>query len=215
MEELENIIKYKFIKPKLLKRALTHSSVSASPSENYERLEFLGDRVLGLAIADLLYKSFPNEQEGSLSQRLTGLVCKETVADVARILRLNEFMVVANNDIRNNDNVLCDVCEAVIGAIHADGGTAKAIAFINCHWIEFVNKNLLPPKDTKTMLQEFAHVKGLGMPIYKLVERKGTEHKPIFFISVALKGVEPMIGEGHSKKTAEFDAAMRMLKSIS
>ena len=134
LSELEKILGYEFKHKHLLQQALTHSSHSARLTENYERLEFLGDRVLGVSIASLLYRMFPNEPEGSLSQRHTGLVCKETVADVAKTLFLDKFMIVANHEIRDNENVLCDVCEAVIGAIFMDAGCDQAVTFVNQHW---------------------------------------------------------------------------------
>ncbi len=214
MVELEKILQYHFSDKSLLKRALTHSSCSSHVSENYERLEFLGDRVLGLTIAALLYRIFPNEPEGSLSQRFTGLVCKETVAEQARLLHLDRYMYVANEEIRDNENVLCDVCEAVIGAIFIDAGCEQAVEFVNKHWRELIDKNVAPPKDSKTALQEVAHVKGLGMPVYRLVDRKGSEHEPIFYIGVSLNNVPEEIGEGKSKKLAEFDAASKMLQRI-
>ena len=214
MENLEDILKHKFKNPELLKKALTHGSVTSKVSENYARLEFLGDRVLGVSIASLLYNLFPHEPEGNLSQRFTGLVCKETVAMVAKTLHLDEFMIVADEDIRNNENVLCDVCEAVIGAIYIDGGVDGAIAFVNKHWRELIDRRVAPPKDAKTMLQEVAHVKGLGTPTYRLVERKGSEHEPTFFVGVSLNGIEEQVGKGHNKKAAEFAAAAKMLEII-
>lgn len=121
LQKLEKILGYEFKNKQLLRQALTHSSYSSRLSENYERLEFLGDRVLGLTIAALLYRMFPNEPEGSLSQRHTGLVNKDCVSETARRLGLDRFVIVANEEIRENENVLCDVCEAVIGAIFIDG----------------------------------------------------------------------------------------------
>lgn len=214
VDELEKILKHKFTNRSLLVKALTHGSINSHVDGNYERLEFLGDRVLGLAIASLLYKLFPNEPEGNLSQRFTGLVCKETVAQMGRTLRLNDFMNVGSEEIRNNENVLCDICEAVIGAIYIDGGVEDAINFVNNHWRELIDRNVAPPKDAKTTLQEEAHVKGYGVPVYKMVGRKGSEHEPLFFISVSLKGIDDVVGEGRSKKLAEFDAATKMLEKI-
>ncbi len=214
IEELEKILGYKFNNPALLKQALTHSSHASNVEENYERLEFLGDRVLGLTIASLLYKIFPHEPEGSLSQRHTGLVCKDTVAVVAKRLQLDKYMIVANDEIRDNENVLCDVCEAVIGAIYIDSDCVEAIKFVNEHWRELIDKNVAPPKDAKTMLQEKAHAKGRGVPVYKMEGREGSEHEPLFYISVTLKGLPPEIGEGRNKKIAEQEAAAKMLKRL-
>ncbi len=214
MENLEDILQHKFKNPELLQKALTHGSITPKVAENYERLEFLGDRVLGVSIASLLYRLFPNEPEGSLSQRFTGLVCKETVAMVAKTLHLDKFMRVADEEIRDNENVLCDVCEAVIGAIYIDGGVDGAIEFVNKHWRELIDRRVAPPKDAKTTLQETAHIKGLGTPVYRVAGRKGSEHEPTFFVGVSLNGVEEQVGKGHNKKAAEFDAAAKMLEKI-
>lgn len=211
LSELEKILGYEFKHKHLLQQALTHSSHSARLTENYERLEFLGDRVLGVSIASLLYRMFPNEPEGSLSQRHTGLVCKETVAEVAKTLFLDKFMIVANHEIRDNENVLCDVCEAVIGAIFMDAGCDQAVTFVNQHWKELIDKNVAPPKDNKTLLQEVAHSKGMGNPLYEVVGRSGSEHEPTFFMAVTLPGVPAQKGEGRNKKLAEQAAAAKML----
>lgn len=214
IENLENILGYKYHNINLLKQALTHSSVSADVDKNYERLEFLGDRVLGLTIAALLYRIFPHEPEGSLSQRHTALVCKETVAMIAKRLELDRYMTVANEEIRDNENVLCDVCEAVIGSIYIDSDCDRAIDFVKVHWKDLIDKNMAPPKDAKTKLQEVAHAKGHGVPVYKLEARKGSEHEPIFYISVEVAGLEPEKGEGKNKKLAEQAAAAKMLKKL-
>ncbi len=214
IENLEKILDYKYQNIGLLKQALTHSSVSADIDKNYERLEFLGDRVLGLTIAALLYKIFPHEPEGSLSQRHTALVCKETVAMIAKHLELDKFMIVANEEIRENENVLCDVCEAVIGSIYIDSDCDRAIEFVKVHWKDLIDKNVAPPKDAKTKLQEESHAKGYGAPVYKLEERKGSEHEPIFYISVDIEGLTPEIGKGKNKKLAEQEAAAKMLKKL-
>lgn len=215
MNELEEILQHKFKNPGLLQKALTHSSHDVHIDGNYERLEFLGDRVLGLSIAALLYKIFPKEPEGNLSQRHTALVCKDTVAMVAKSLSLDKFIIAGADDIRENESVLCDVCEAVIGAIYIDSGCDEAISFVNKHWRELIDKNMAPPKDNKTTLQEVAHIKGYGVPRYKVVNREGSEHEPIFFVEVSLEKVQPQVGRGHSKKMAEFDAAGKMLEIIS
>ncbi|MDR1694619.1 MAG: ribonuclease III [Lactobacillaceae bacterium] len=208
---LEKKISYKFNDVKLLEQALTHSSHTSKFDENYERLEFLGDRVLGLCVAKMLYDIFPNDVEGNLSQRYMGLVCQETVADVARSLELDRHIVVANEELRVNDSVLCDVCEALIGAIFIDGGFEKARSFIKSHWAELIEKNTQPPKDAKTALQEIAHVKSLGVPVYNLVNREGSEHEPTFYMSVSFDNVKPQFGHGKSKKIAEQEAAEKML----
>ena len=213
MNDVEKIIKYKFKNRSLLVQALVHSSCTSELCENYERLEFLGDRVLGVGIAYLLYKNFPNDPEGSLSQRHVALVNKETVADVARQLGLSCYIKIANEEIRDNDNVLCDVCEAVIGAIYLDGGNDAALEFVEKNWRSYLVKNLTPPKDAKTSLQELAHIKGFGAPIYEIVKKEGSEHEPRFHVKVNV-GKKSAIGFGKSKKIAEQEAAGLMISQI-
>ena len=214
MEQLQQILKYQFSNKALLCKALTHGSVNSDVAANYERLEFLGDRVLGEAVAHLLYNIFPNEPEGNLSQRFVRLVRKETVSEVALTLKLNEFMKVANDELRDNVNVLCDVCEAVIGAIYIDGGSSAAINFVNNHWRELIDKNVEPPKDAKSKLQEIAHVKGFGVPQYKIIGREGNEHEPVFEVEVSLGVGKSISAKGRSKKMAEMAAATAMLEKI-
>ena len=214
LEDLQDILKYHFKNPQLLRQALTHSSHTTDVAKNYERLEFLGDRVLGLSIAALLYKIFPEEPEGSLSQRFVGLVCKETVAQMAQTLCLDKFMIVDNENIRSNENVLCDVCEAVIGAIFIDAGEEEAIGFVDTHWKELIDKNVEPPKDAKTKLQEVAHSKGFPLPEYIVLSREGSEHEPVFHIAVKIGKLPPAVGTGRNKKLAQQAAAAQMLERL-
>lgn len=214
MEQLQQILKYSFNDKTLLVKALTHGSITSDIEANYERLEFLGDRVLGEAVAHLLYNIFPQEPEGNLSQRFVRLVRKETVADVALSLGLDKFMNVANDDLRKNVNVLCDVCEAVIGAIYIDGGSLASIEFVNNHWRELIDKNVEPPKDAKSKLQEIAHMKGFGVPQYKIIGREGNEHEPIFEVEVSLGLGKSVSAKGKNKKMAEMAAAKALLEKI-
>lgn len=211
---IESILGYQFKNRRLLQQALTHSSCSGKVSENYERLEFLGDRVLGVAVAEMLYNAFPQEPEGSLSQRHTSLVCKEAVSDVVRHLGLDKYVRISSEDIRENDNVLCDVGEAIIGAIYIDGGSDKALDYVRRIWHGLIHKDLTPPKDSKTLLQEVAHTKGLSAPVYEVVSREGAEHEPIFHISVSFDDGLKVIGIGRNKKLAEQDAASKMLQQL-
>lgn len=213
-EDLETALGYSFKDKRLLKQALTHSSITGDIEENYERLEFLGDRVLGLAVAEMLYKEFKTEPEGSLSQRHTALVCKETVAEVSRDLGVDKKVRIATEDIRENDNVLCDVGEAIIGAIFLESGAEEAFAYVRRHWEKKLHKAVLPPKDSKTALQEMAHTKGLEMPVYEVIKREGSEHEPIFHIAVRLGADWEEIGTGKNKKLAEQNAAHKMLERI-
>ncbi len=212
MEDLQRILRYTFKDVGLLYKAITHASINPDSKANYERLEFLGDRVLGVSVASLLYKLFPDEPEGSLSQRFVGLVCKETVADVALKLGLDSFMLVNSDDLRQNENVLCDVCEAVIGAIYVDAGVDAAIEFVDNHWRELIDKNVAPPKDSKSKLQEVAHAMGFGTPNYKVIAREGSEHEPLFSVEVSLGNDKNAIGKGRNKKMAEFAAAKALLE---
>ena len=213
-ENLEKILGYQFKDSRLLQQALTHSSVTSHIGKNYERLEFLGDRVLGVAVANALFMEFPSEPEGSLSPRQTKLVCKETVAMVAKQLHLDQYMSVATEDIRENENVLCDVCEAVIGAIFIDSDAQTAINFVQEHWKNLLHKDMTPPKDAKTKLQELAHIKGFSTPIYKEISRTGSEHEPTFTMAVEINNLEPQMGHGHNKKLAEQEAATKMINLL-
>lgn len=211
MIELEKILEYSFKNGHLLKQAVTHSSKTQSLAENYERLEFLGDRVLGVSVASMLYEAFPDEPEGNLSQRFVALVCKETVAEMALKLKLDGFIVAESVDIHTNENVLCDVCEAVIGAMYIDGGCETAIAFVQKHWKPLVNTHTQPPKDAKTMLQEVAHEKGYNAPVYEEIGKEGSEHEPLFHMQVKIDGLKAQSGSGRNKKIAEQMAAEKML----
>jgi len=213
MRKLIEILKYQFKDESLLTKAITHSSVNSHVDGNYERLEFLGDRVLGVATASLLYRIFPSEPEGSLSQRFVRLVCKETVAEMALKLQLNHFMKVLSDDLRTNENVLCDVMEAVIGAIYIDGGIEAAIEFVNNHWRELIDSHTNPPKDAKTALQEWAHHHGGTTPQYVVIKQLGSEHEPIFIVEATV-GSHTAQGEGKNKKQAEFAAAQSLLKKV-
>ena len=213
-EKLEKVLGYHFKNDKLLRQALTHSSMTSHIGGNYERLEFLGDRVLGVAVASALFNEFPNEPEGSLSPRQTHLVCKETVAEVARELCLDKYMSVATEDIRKNENVLCDVCEAVIGAIFIDAGCERAITFVQEHWQNLLHKDMTPPKDFKTRLQEIAHANGYSTPVYREISRTGSEHEPTFVMQVMIDDLPPQSGSGHNKKLAEQAAAARMISVL-
>lgn len=213
MLELQNILQYSFNNEKLLKKAITHTSIDSSVDANYERLEFLGDRVLGMATAALLYKIFPDEPEGNLSRRFVSLVCKETVAEMAVKLQLNKFMKVLSAELRDNVNVLCDVMEAVIGAIYIDGGIDASIEFIEKHWKSLILEQVSPPKDAKTALQEWAHHQGFPTPKYLLIERTGSEHEPMFVMQVEV-GDKKAKGMGKNKKQAEFMAAKKLLEMV-
>ena len=213
-KNLEDILGYHFHNQDLLKQALTHSSLTGNIHKNYERLEFLGDRVLGVSMAHLLYFLFQDDPEGALSPRFVKLVRKETVAEVGRELKLNEFIKAAPQDLSNNENVLCDVTEAVIGAICLDGGFETAIEFVDKHFTTHIQKSAQPERDHKTVLQEEAHKLKAGNPLYTLLKKEGTEHEPLFSIKVIIEGVGSAVGEGKNKKQAEQNAAQKLLELL-
>ncbi|MBO4285661.1 MAG: ribonuclease III [Alphaproteobacteria bacterium] len=213
MQALEQNLGYSFKNKSLLEQALTHRSMSGHIQKNYERLEFLGDRVLGVAIAHLLYFAFKNEPEGSLSPRLVELVRKETVAEVARELKLNEYIKAMPKTLCLNENVLCDVMEAVIGAVCIEAGFEKAISLVDRHFKKHIEKSVEPKRDSKTILQEAAH-RLQEVPVYELAKKEGTEHEPVFYIKVSVKNAGTAVGSGKNKKQAEQDAAMRLMEIL-
>jgi len=214
MKNPEELLEYGFKNKKLLQQALTHSSYTSDIHKNYERLEFLGDRILGVAVAKMLCEKFPNEPEGSLSQRHTSLVCKEAVSEVVRNLGINHHVIIANEEIRDSANILCDVGEALIAAICIDSNIENAMNFVEKNWEPLLEKYKTPPKDSKTMLQEIAWEKKLGSPEYAIIEKSGSEHLPVFTISVTLQNGQSAIGKGLNKKAAEQEAATKMLKDL-
>lgn len=212
LQKIEEKINYTFHNQKLLRQALTHSSFTADIHENYERLEFLGDRILGVTVADMLCKTFPNEPEGNLSQRFVGLVCKDAVAEVVRELGIENFIVAANADVRDSLNVLCDVGEALIAAIYLDSGDMNiAQNFVRQNWTALIDRKSRPHKDFKTKLQEEAHHFDLNPPVYKMIKKTGSEHEPMFHVEVVFENGKSAIGLGKNKKLAEQEAAHKML----
>lgn len=216
--ELEIKLKYSFSNPKLLTLALTHSSMAKSRAERdqtNQRLEFLGDRVLGLVVAGMIYEAFPDEEEGAMARRHSALVRKETLTRVAVKLKLSKFLLVASAEEESgaleNAALLADACEAIIAALFIDGGLKTAETFIRRYWLNFMAEDLIPPKDAKTMLQEYAQSQGKNLPNYREVSRDGPPHDPIFIIEVSIENEKPLSGRGRSKRDAEQIAASAML----
>src|SRR6187549_544 len=214
---LEDRIGYKFADKDLLERALTHISAlsGGNRSASYQRLEFLGDHVLGLVISDMLYRAFPKANEGELSRRLADLVRKETCAEVAKAMDLGPALKLGNSEShaggRLRTTILADSCEGLVGAVFVDGGYAAAETLIAKFWRERMLKPLRPLRDPKTMLQEWAQGRGLPTPAYREVERTGPHHSPEFRVAVAVADREPAEGIGRSKRAAEQAAAAAML----
>jgi ribonuclease-3 len=215
---LEARIGHKFSNPELLATALTHVSAlktARKRGDSYQRLEFLGDHVLGLVVSDMLYRAFPRADEGELSKRLADLVRKESCADVAKALALVDDIklgaVGAGASARLRKSVLGDICEAVIGAVFLDGGYPAAAQFVERNWTERMRKHRRPLRDPKTVLQEWAQGKGLPTPVYREVERTGPHHDPQVRVAVDLPGLAPAEGLGGSKRAAEKVAASVMI----
>jgi ribonuclease-3 len=213
VEDLERKLAYVFEDKTLAERALTHVSASSGPS--YQRLEFLGDRVLGLAVAELLYAAFPKSQEGELSRRLSDLVRGETCADLAAAWHLGPHLKLSKGEIqhggRKNRSILADVFEAVLGAVFIDGGYEAAKAVVQRAYGERLTAREKPVHDPKTALQEWAQGRGLPTPSYEVVEQSGPDHKPLFRIAARVPPLEDALGQGNSKRIAEQEAAESLL----
>jgi ribonuclease-3 len=209
-----------FADPGLLAHALTHSSRAGSAAESYERLEFLGDRVLGCLIAELLYRRFPAENEGALGKRFAALVRRETLASVAGAggLDLGPHLRLSRGEEesggRENPATLSDACEAVIAALYLDGGLEAARRLVEPIWTPLLEADLTPPQDPKTRLQEWAQGQGLALPRYEEVARSGPDHAPLFTLRVSLGDGRRAEGEGRSKRTAEQAAAEALLRQL-
>jgi len=203
-------IEKKFKNKKLLKQALTHSSFS---NKNNERLEFLGDRVLGLVVAELLYLKFPNESEGDLAKRFAGLVCTETLAEIAEEIEIITEIKVdreLRKKIKKQTHLHANTVEALIGALYLDQSYQFIFKFIKELWEKKLNNMITPPQDAKSKLQELSQKLKNLIPIYNLLEKKGKEHSPIFIIEAEALGIKT-IGEGSTKKEAERNSAEKLL----
>lgn len=215
-ELLETRIGYAFKDKELLERALTHSSYGEGRTRlrTYERLEFLGDRVLGLMTAEALFKVFDTADEGALAPRLNSLVRKETCAEVAREIELGDALRMGRSEERHGrskTSILGDACEALIAALYLDGGREAAQQFYETYWGARIEALRTKPKDPKSALQEWAARAGHGVPHYSLAERKGPDHRPHFTVSVEVAPLPAALGEGGSKQAAEREAAANLL----
>lgn len=217
------LLGHRFSHPELLAQALTHRSAAharrggAKAYASNERLEFIGDRVLGLIIAEWLLERFPAEQEGDLGPRLAELVSRHTLVSVAERIGLSAQLSVADNEakagVKTLATVLADAMEAVIGAIYLDAGIDSARDFVRTAWASVIDRQLKPPKDPKTGLQEWGLARGLGLPVYKVERHTGPSHAPVFTISVCL-GSEKAEAQGSSKRDAERKAACLLLEKL-
>ena len=217
---LEERIGYHFADKTLLERAVTHISAASGGARvnSYQRLEFLGDHVLGLVISDMLYRAFPRANEGELSRRLADLVRKETCADVARAIDVGPALSLGSSESqaggRLRATILADACEALVGAVYLDGGYSAAEGCIARFWKERMLKPPRPLRDPKTMLQDWAQARGLPTPAYRELARTGPHHNPKFRVAVELPDRPAAEGQGSSKRAAEQAAAAEMLAAV-
>jgi ribonuclease-3 len=220
LQDLARALDHRFGRIELLRQALTHPSADGErgrPSA-FERLEFLGDRVLGLVVAEMLIERFPDEAEGDLARRQAALVSRDMVARVARTLGLEDALIVAKGEQeaggRANPAMLADACEAVLGALFSDGGFEPAARAVRAHWLPLVAESATPPRDAKTALQEWAQARGRPLPGYALLGRQGPDHGPEFHVAVSVEGVPPAEGRGSTKRAAEQAAAAALLARL-
>ncbi len=214
-QALEDRIGHKFNDPKLLKTALTHSS--AAVEYNYERLEFLGDRVLGLVIAELLYQRFPDEAEGDMAKRLAALVQGSFLAGIAVEMDLGAHIDLSDGEAQaggaQNEHILADVFESLIGALYLDGGFQKCQNLIHGLWQDKLDVMKEPPQHPKTKIQEWAQALGLPLPAYKITSQSGPDHAPVFEIELSVEGYDPVTAQGKSRQQAEKEAACEFIKA--
>ncbi len=215
-QALETTAGLTFRDPERLRRALTHGSArSKNAGIDYERMEFLGDRVLGLVVAEFLYQSFPGASEGELSLRLNAMVNAEVLAAISEEIGLPD-LIYAGSDMktvagRKRINLRADALESLIAAIYLEGGIEAARAFIARHWFGRPMAMAAARRDPKTELQEWAHVVGGGVPAYLIDSREGPDHDPVFTVSVHITGKDPATGRGRTKRQAEQEAASAVL----
>jgi ribonuclease-3 len=214
-EDIATRLGYRFKDKVLLRHALTHSSTNRK-HDDYQRLEFLGDRVLALVIAEELFRLNPAHREGHMANLHSNLVRGEICGEVGRQLGLSDFIIVGLSEHKKGVNLITsvvgDVVEALIGGIYLDGGLAEARAFILRNWSKHIAENRSVSKDPKTFLQEWSLARGLPIPDYKILKREGLEHSPLFTVELNVKGKGAVQGLGPSKRLAEMAAAECFLK---
>tara|TARA_B100000963_G_scaffold160978_1_gene140055 strand:+ start:195 stop:860 length:666 start_codon:yes stop_codon:yes gene_type:complete len=214
LANFQKTIGINFKNEKLLIKSFTHKSFN--PIDNNEKLEFLGDRVLGLIISQNLLKFFPNDKEGDLDKKLASLVNKNQCAKIAKNIKIQDYILIKNS--KNNSTVenkiLSDCLESVIGCIYLDQGLDITEKFIMKNWRKYLNKSLITERDAKTKLQEYSLKLHKSLPIYKLIDNKGPRHKPLIKVSVKIKNSKNITATGFSKKEAEQKAAKKLLEIL-
>lgn len=214
LNALQKQIGYSFKNAELLEIAFTHSSTGAK--NNYERLEFLGDRVLGLTVSETLYQKFPNEPEGHLAKRLSALVQGSFLAQISREMELGKHIIFSDAESASggaeNDNILADVFESMIGALYLDSNYETCRALIQKLWGDRFDTMKTPPQHPKTHLQEWAQSQNLPLPHYKIVAQSGPDHAPVFDICLNINGYDPVTVQGSSRQEAEKLAASTFIE---
>ena len=214
-KEFEEILNYHFKNKDLLHRALTHKSFNSNI--NNEKLEFLGDRVLGLVISKILLDKYPYEKEGIIDKKFANLVNKKTCTDIANHLKIKNYIYLGSshkNLERSANKITSDCLEAIVGAIYLDGGLKNSEKFIlNC-WKSYIDKSLITPIDSKTKLQEYSLKKFKQLPKYFFFKKTGPQHKPIFKTEVEIPQSKKIVGTGTSKKNAQQNAASKLIKIL-
>ena len=213
--ELEKILKYNFKKSFLLEKALTHKSFNNNI--NNEKLEFLGDRVLGLVISEKLLEKYPDEKEGIIDKKYANLVNKKTCLLIAKKINLKKFILLGDSHKkleRSAEKISSDCLEAVVGAIYLDGGLKSAKKFILTFWKEYLIKSTVTLIDSKTKLQEFSLKNFKELPKYIFFKKTGPQHRPVFKTQVQIPNSKKVIGTGSSKKNAQQNGAFKLLKIL-
>jgi len=215
---IEDKIGYKFNNPKLLKQALTHPSAKRNKiTQDYERLEFLGDSILGMIVSEILFKRFGGENEGKLAKRKAATVCKESLAHIARELSIGKYMILGTGEDqiggRENKANLENVLEALVAAIYLDGGLEKTRAFVDRFFSDIIEKMATPPKDPKSSLQEWAQARGMALPKYTVVSMEGPSHEPIIEVELTVDKYSEK-ASASSRKEAERKASEKLLQTI-
>ena len=215
IKDLEKIIKYSFKNKSLLLKSLTHKSFDNS--SNNEKLEFLGDRVLGIVIAQKLLEKFPDEKEGIIDKKYSNLVNKKTCSLIAKKLNIKRFLILGashKNLQRSADKIIGDCLEAIVGAIYLDGGLKAAEKFIFIFWSFYLDKSIITLIDSKTLLQEYSLKKYKELPKYIFFKKMGPQHQPLFKTDVQIPNSKKISGIGPSKKQAQQNAAFKLLKLL-
>lgn len=224
LDTLEEVLGHRFTDRAHLVLALTHISAvtglqgTRARVRSYQRLEFLGDHVLGLVVSDMLYRAYPQAEEGELSRRLADLVCEESCAEVARAMGVGAHIRLGSGEDRDGGRdrtaILADIAESVLAAVYLDAGFSAAEALVERFWRPRLKKAGATARDPKTALQEWSQARGFPPPTYRLVERSGPDHNPHFRIAVEVPGFDPVEGSGSSKQNAQKAAAAAFLEQV-